>query len=360
MHGDVVGVVHGFLDRGGGDFLGDHRVQLGDDGRGRALGREEAEHRCEVGFGKALFGERCHVGLIGRALGAGGGQEAQLALLDQAVDGAERVAGHDLELRAGRVGHGLGDALVGYVNELGTGLGLDLLEHDVADRADARSRPADAARLGLGLRDHVFERLALERGGGHHVDGRVHHRHDGDEVVGLVGQLHQMRHQRDGADRGERQRVAVALGARHFTRAHGAARAALVVHDDRLAEVLADLLEQATAHRVGHATGHVGNHHADGARCGPGFFGTRDGGNHGGQGNGCAGREKAAAVEHGRSFLRKTGRSKKRMGVQTGPARGRLREGNCLPLARNVQALRDLSAERRQVFAACAEAQSTA
>ena len=110
-------------------------------------------------------------GLVGRALRTGGGQHAQLALFNQAVDRGERVAQHDFKMCTHRIGHRLRYAFVRHMDELRAGLGLNLLDHDVPHRAYARGGNPNAARAGLGLCNQLLPAAALEGSGSQHIDG---------------------------------------------------------------------------------------------------------------------------------------------------------------------------------------------
>ena len=243
----------------------------------------------------AALRHRRHFEGHGRTLEAGHGQRAQLARLDLRQH-ADRIAEHHAELAAQEVADGKRGAAIGHVRHLQAGLRIEQLGHPMVGRAHAGRAVVHRARLALGECNELLQRLHGQVGvhdedvgiGGRHGDRReVLHR--------VVGQcLVDGGIDRDRAGLAEQQRVAVGLGLGHDVGLQGGdasrgglglghdlgaedrARAALVVDQDRLADVLAHLLRHDARDRVGAAARCIGHDQAD-----------RLGGVVGGEGAGC-------------------------------------------------------------------------
>ena len=87
----VVGAGHQLLNAGLVELSLNGFGKLGDDGRRRLARCHEAEQRRQVGLGDTKFRQRFGLGLVGCALRPRGGQQAQCALLQQAIDGAKGI-----------------------------------------------------------------------------------------------------------------------------------------------------------------------------------------------------------------------------------------------------------------------------
>ncbi len=133
------------------------------------------------------------------------------------------------------------------------------------DGADAGDADGDGAGARLCARDEFGRRIDAERRRDHE-HGR-HPRHQADRHVILeriVGQiLAEAGIDRDRADGGEEQRVAVGLRLGHGLRGDRAVGARLVLDDDGLAEISAHAFGQDTSDEVGVAAGREADHHAD-------------------------------------------------------------------------------------------------
>ncbi|MNT09403.1 hypothetical protein D3C72_1441840 [compost metagenome] len=169
-----------------------------------------------------------------------------------------------LDHAAQAVGQRLAVAAVGHVQHLGAGLRGDGGHADVGDGALARGAVAHAFGMRAGVfhqTGEVFHRQRLGRHDGDRGHGHAGHRRQVLHRV-VVG-LGQMREDRQRTGRGQQQRGAVRLRARHEVRAHGRARARLVFDDDGHVGFLAQRVAQAAPDRVGAAAGGVGHDHGD-------------------------------------------------------------------------------------------------
>ena len=199
-----------------------------------------------------------------QARGAGHGQNAHLSLRYQSRQVAAGVGGEQIEVSTHCIGQQLATpAFVGHMQDIDTCFALDLLQHDVAHRPNARRGQRQLARVGLGLGDHVVKALAAERAGCQQQHRRIHHRAHwckvGQCIVGGVGQVRQQRQRADG---GQRQRVAIA-GLGHSIHSGDATSPRPVVYNHRLPQHGREpLCQQACdgfrhpACRVGHDDAH--------------------------------------------------------------------------------------------------------
>lgn len=78
-------------------------VDLLENGFRRACRSHEAKHGGEIGLWHTQFSQRRYLWLVGSTLRACGGKYLQLALLNQCIDGGERVAQHDFKVRASSI-----------------------------------------------------------------------------------------------------------------------------------------------------------------------------------------------------------------------------------------------------------------
>ncbi len=97
----------------------------------------EAKERGLVGFVKTQLAQRGRAFERRHPLRACGCEYAQLALLNQCIDGRKRVGQQQIELRASGVGHQSAAAFVGDVHKLAASCADELLHHDVRQRAVA-------------------------------------------------------------------------------------------------------------------------------------------------------------------------------------------------------------------------------
>ena len=167
-----------------------------------------------------------------------------------------------------RSGHDRPGALVRNVRQLDAGLDREIFARDMADRADAGRSEVDLAGIGLRVRDQVADRA---RG-----IGRVHHqrgRRDADpadrlEVLARIEPDVVVERRADAERAGVDQRDHAAVGRTLGDHPHadGAARAAAVVDDDRLAERFAELVGKDARDDVGAAARRERHDHGDRAR----------------------------------------------------------------------------------------------
>ncbi len=147
----------------------------------------------------------------------------------------------------------------------------DLLEHlagEVNGAAGAGRSEIELAGILLGEGDELRHRLDRQRGMNFH-----HHRQIGDQrqhpeiphrIVGQFLVEHRVEH--DDRRRRDEQRVAVGLGAGHRLGADRALRAGLVLDDDGLLQVPAEIFADQAAEHIGGTARGIGNHELDRAR----------------------------------------------------------------------------------------------
>ncbi len=257
-----------------------------DHGRGRAGRREHAEPRRGLVAGHAGFGNGRHVGQLGRALGRGDGDGAQLARA-HVLDGRGHVVEHDRDLVAQEVRHGRRTALVGHVLHVHLGHALEQLARQVDGTAAARRAEVDLARVGLGVGDQLLHRLERLRGVGDQQVGHVGHAGQGREVLHGIERHLPVERCIDGvrAHRAHEERVAVGGRACRHLAADVAARAGTVVHHHRLAQLGAHALGDDARQDVGGAAGRERHDDGDGLareRLGGGEAGQQGAGGSGG------------------------------------------------------------------------------
>jgi hypothetical protein len=262
----------------------ERRLHLGvdtrDDGVGHAPRRQQAVPRVRFQL-QPLFGQRGQVGGIDRTLGRGHAQRHQLAALHVAAEFGP-VAEHHRHLAAQQVGQRRGLALVGHVDQVDAGGGLEHLARQVGRGALAERRVAERARRLLRRRHQVGQGLEAAAGvRGQHMLAQAHQRHRAQVARGVVGQvLHQRLVDAEAVGHGDE---AVAVGRRLGHRVdtdHGAG-AGLVVHQHRLAQRSAQFGGDEPGDDVGGAAGRKGHDDADGLGR-PGLCAGRQGGQRGG------------------------------------------------------------------------------
>ena len=163
---------------------------------------------------------------------------------------------HHIDVSRDEIVEGLAQPAIGDLHRLDASEHFELDGRQMPDRANARRRGRDLARIGLGARDQFRNRRSLEVLAQHeHVRTRCQ-QGDRDPARGThlfveksVG--------RDGAGRSQEQRVAVRGCARDLGGADIAGRAADILHDCRLTPFAAELLGEQARERVGAAAGEV-------------------------------------------------------------------------------------------------------
>ena len=187
------------------------------------------------------------------------------ALLDERQDRGG-VAEQHLDVAGEQIVHRRRRRLVGHVRHLDAGQALQQLGAEMMHRAGPARAVVQPVRLGLGERDQVGDRFHRRIVVDHQEERRrrqQRHRHE--ILERLVGHLLAHRHV-DGHGRagGLHQRVAVRRRAHDL---HGGERrrgARPVLDDERLAELLLELLRDQPRQQVGAAAG--GERHHDGHR----------------------------------------------------------------------------------------------
>lgn len=267
----------------------------------------KAEHGHQIGLVKAKLTQCGQLGVGGRACRAGGGQHAQLALLDQCVDGCKRVGQQQVKLCACGIGDQLAAAFVGHVHKVAAGGANQLLHHDVGQRAVARSSYAHAL-AGASLCQYIVPCLACKGCGGQHQHGGIHHAGNGLYVLQrVVGHWHQVGVERQRADGAKGKSVGI-IGLGQFRHANGGASPRLVFHHKRLAQTLGHEVAKHAGDHVIHTASRVGHDHADGL-AGPWGAGMAERAQAGGS-EACACQQKGATCEracsgHGESRNKK-------------------------------------------------------
>ncbi|MNI50123.1 hypothetical protein D3C73_1047680 [compost metagenome] len=160
-------------------------------------------------------------------------QRAALGLGQARHDGVE-VHGH---LAREQGGDGFARALVGHVQDIDAGNGLQHLTRQVRGGARAKRRIGQLARIGARIGDHFRQRLErLLRVGQQDVRGVGHQGHQF-ESVRVIGQaLLQEAVGDDGGRAAHQQRVAIGRRARHRRAADGRRGARSSFHDKGLTQ----------------------------------------------------------------------------------------------------------------------------
>src|SRR6266571_2791022 len=253
--------------------IGEGAVAVGaefvDDGLGGGGGGEEAEPADGCVAGEAGFGDGRELGQGFGAPGAGRGERLQLAGL-HVLDHGLRRREQQIDLAGEEVGDRLADALVGNVQQVDLGHGLEELGGEVRGGARARGGVGQLA----GVRSRERDQLADVRGpdfqvGGDDVGRGGDERHRGELRDVLFGERRGRAHE---------ERVAVGGRLRHGVRADMAARAGLVLDEHLLLPNFGELRRHEARERVGAAAGRKGHDDAHRLR-GEGLRGGGEGEN---------------------------------------------------------------------------------
>ncbi len=242
--------------------------------RGRGFGRgPEAVPAVELVAGNG-FGHGGHVRQVGHALGRGDGHHAQhaaLVVLERAEDGVDEA----VDLPADQVLEGRRGALVRHDKVVDPAGALEQFGGEMPGGADGADGEGHLPGAGLGVGDQ-----ALDVGDGQVLvdrdrERRLRDQGHGDEILRDVVGHGLERHRRRGVRGGaEQQRVAVGRRLGDGVAADHAAAAGLVVHDEGLAHLLAELLRKHAADGVERAARREGDHHPHGL-AGVGLRGLR-------------------------------------------------------------------------------------
>ena len=214
------------------------------------------QHRLVAG--QRGLGDGRQVGQQRRARRAGDGERAHLALLDQRDRGRQRGE-IDRDVPADQVGQRRRRTLVGNVGQLHARHRGEQFGAEMDAAADARGRIIQLAGIALGERDQLGDRFR-RNGGVHQHDQRAgRDQADRREILArVVADIRiERRIDRVRAGAAEAERVAVGRGLRDLARRDRAARAALVLDHDLLAERLAHLLGDDARHHVVAAAGRI-------------------------------------------------------------------------------------------------------
>ena len=143
-------------------------------------------------------------------------------------------------------------ALVGHQRGLGLGQ-FELRVHQL--RHAAVAAVAQLVGVGAGIGQQLLHVLGGQAGRAHHhVDVAAHQRHRRKALDGVVRRvLLQQRHLHHRRVAGQKEGVAVGLGARHQIAGNGAIGTGPVVHQHRLAPRGRERLRQDARHRIGGA-----------------------------------------------------------------------------------------------------------
>ncbi|MNL34642.1 hypothetical protein D3C87_1566250 [compost metagenome] len=156
-----------------------------------------------------------------------------------------------------------------HMHHLDPGSVLQHFHRHMHRAVDARGSIAELAGLAFGRGDEFLQSLVRRV--------RTHHQHSGirrdprdrHELVQFIGRFAFQKAIRRGQDRNRRQahqqRVAIRFGSSGLTDADGAPCAALILNDDRSAQLGTDRLSQRPCDGVGDAAGRERHHHRDGA-----------------------------------------------------------------------------------------------
>ncbi|HEX2538470.1 MAG TPA: hypothetical protein VHL13_09325 [Pseudolabrys sp.] len=164
-------------------------------------------------------------------------------------------------MTAHQVGQHRGSALVLRGGDRDTRRAIEQLTGDVTERAVARIGRRQL-RIGLGIGDQFLDRRERRVGTGRHDHRRLADK-DHRREIALRVVFDILVHQLVGGGlpgRGEQDRVAVRRRARDRGRADIAAGAALVFHDEGLAELLAEIVRETARDHVRGSAGREGDH----------------------------------------------------------------------------------------------------
>ena len=236
-----------------------------DDDRGRRVRRHGvAQPRGDDEVRYAGLHHRRHVGQHDGAVLAGDGQRPELAGLDLAHH-RRRVEEAHRHLAVHHRKDGGRRAAIGHVLQAHAGALLEDHAREVEAAADAARAVGELARLGARLRHQVGDGRGRIGGGDDQHVGESAGDADRHEVLQRIVARRlveaDVEHRR--TLRGQQQRVAVGRGACAFHGPHEAARAALVVDHDRLAERLGELIGVGAPDDVGAGARREGYDHAD-------------------------------------------------------------------------------------------------
>lgn len=199
------------------------------------------------------------------------------------VEGGDTAAEHVLQRR--------GAALVGHVHGVDPGDVVQQFAGQVRGGAGAGGGEVQLAGLALGLGDELAERFHAGAGG-HHEHVREGHAHgDGGQVLQrVVAHLHHVGRDAQRAHGAEQQHGTIRRAVGDPGMGELAARAGLVLDDDALADVFAQLLGDDAGRDVGRAAGSEADHEGHGflgrevlrmgGSAGEGQAGSQGGGQH--------------------------------------------------------------------------------
>ena len=233
----------------------------------RSCWRDESDVRREVIAGHAELGHRRHVRRGWRALRRAHRQHLHATGLHVRRDGGHCGVRHG-DVAADERRDRLAGALVRDVDDAQAQRALERLGREVVDAAHPRGAVVELAGLRLGERDQLAEVLDRHPGVGDEEQVRGGDQADRDEILHrVVRQLHvEELVDRNLADVGDEERVAVRCSARHGFAAGNAARAPAVLDRHLLAEALGDFLRDDAGDRVRQSTGRVRHDPAHGLR----------------------------------------------------------------------------------------------
>ena len=236
-----------------------------DGGRWRACFCNCAKPHASVDAGNTQFGKRGHIWHLGCTLVGGNGQGLELFASNQrrcADDGVE----HEVDLAAHHVLQSRGRSFVGHMVEGATGFGTEGFAQQMANRAHALRCKVEPALASLGLRHQIAD------AGQWAVDAHDHHqrrrdqRGNGCEVLDrVVGEMTKQRGV-DGEHLGRAHIDGVTVGRllAYIGSCNLPAATGLVIHHDRLAQLLTDLECQNARDSIGNAPGRKWNDHGHG------------------------------------------------------------------------------------------------
>ena len=201
--------------------------------------------------------ELAHGRHVGEALRPGGGEDRQ----------QPQLAGHDhrrparglrgeVDLAAQQGAHRVGRAAIGRVRPGEALRHAEALHGEMLGRADAQRAPVQLAGIGLGIGQQLGQRLPRRVGAHHHAHDEAGDLQDVGEVLDrIVLELRVEQRLAQHAHVHLADRVAVRLGVLQRERAQHAGGPALVLDDDRLAELLRDRLGQDAEAGIGRPAG---------------------------------------------------------------------------------------------------------
>ncbi len=238
---------------------GEFRVELLDDGSGRALGREHAEPGLERGLigRQTRFGEGRHAGHQRIALRPRHQQPLDLTLVDLARDvGIANNQVDQLDVARLERQHGVGRALERHMRHARTGLVLEPLDHQMGVAADAERAEIELVGMRLGIGDQLLE--VVDRHALVEDEHLVRKRKVGDRLEILdriVAQvLVERRVDRDAAAREQADRVAVRQCRLASIGGDDGVGTGAAFHDEAVAVALLERLAERAHHHVDSAT----------------------------------------------------------------------------------------------------------